>query len=79
MAAQLMEQMHKDDSNIKSSLEAANYKPTLDWLKSNIHQHGRRYSRNELLKKSTGRSLDAKPYLEYLQNKAAEVYGIEFN
>jgi carboxypeptidase Taq len=79
MAAQLMEQMHKDDSNIKSSLEAANYKPTLDWLKSNIHQHGRRYSRNELLKKSTGRTLDAKPYLEYLQNKAAEVYGVKFN
>ena len=79
MAAQLMKQMHKDDTNIKSSLESANYEPILDWLKSNIHQHGRRYSRNELLEKSTGRSLDAKPYLEYLQNKASEVYGIKFN
>ena len=52
MAAQLMKQMHKDDTNIKSSLESANYEPILDWLKSNIHQHGRRYSRNELLEKA---------------------------
>ena len=71
--------MKKDNLNIQSSLKVADYKPILEWLKNNIHQHGRRYSRNELLKKSTGRSLDAKPYLEYLQNKAGQVYGVKFN
>lgn len=79
MAAQLMNQMKKDNLNIQSSLKVADYKPILEWLKNNIHQHGRRYSRNELLKKSTGRSLDVKPYLEYLQNKASQVYGVKFN
>ena len=79
MAAQLMEHMKKEDSNIQNSLNSANYTPVLSWLNKNIHRHGRRYSRNELLEKSTGRTLDAKPYLQYLQNKASEVYGVKFD
>ena len=79
MAAQLMYQMQKNNLDIQSSLKVADYKPILEWLKNNIHQHGRRYSRNELLKRSTGSSLNAKPYLEYLQNKASQVYGVQFN
>ena len=78
MAAQLMDHMKVNDQNIQSSLVAANYNPILEWLTKNIHQHGRRYSRNELLKSATGRTLDAKPYLKYLQDKATEVYGVKF-
>jgi carboxypeptidase Taq len=66
------------DSNIQNSLDNANYQPILEWLKTNIHQHGRRYSRNELLELSTGRSLDSKPYLSYLKEKASDVYGLNF-
>ena len=78
MAAQLMNHMKIKDSNIQNSLDNANYQPILEWLKTNIHQHGRRYSRNELLELSTGRSLDSKPYLSYLKEKASDVYGINF-
>ncbi|MAF94906.1 MAG: carboxypeptidase [Rhodospirillaceae bacterium] len=79
MAAQLMGHMKKNDPKILSSLKVANYEPIFDWLKRNIHQHGRRYSRNELLKLATGRTLDPDPYLKYLQSKASEVYGVKFN
>jgi len=79
MAAQLMDHMKKNDPKILSSLKVANYEPIFDWLKRNIHQHGRRYSRNELLKLATGRTLDPDPYLKYLQSKASEVYGVKFN
>ena len=78
MAAQLMNHMKIKDSNIQNSLDNANYQPILEWLKTNIHQHGRRYSRNELLELSTGRSLDSKPYLSYLKEKASDVYGLNF-
>jgi carboxypeptidase Taq len=50
----------------------------LDWLRENIHQHGRRYLRNELLERSTGETLNAKPYISYLKDKASQVYGVKF-
>ena len=79
MAAQLMSHMKDTDQSIQESINEANYSPIMEWLKKNIHQHGRRYSRNELLVNSTGRVLDPKPYISYLKKKANEVYGVDLN
>ena len=79
MAAQLMSHMKETDQSIQESINEANYSPIMEWLKKNIHQHGRRYSRNELLVNSTGRVLDPKPYISYLKKKASEVYGVNLN
>ena len=78
MAAQLINTMDKDQPQIREEINKANYEPLLNWLKTNIHQHGRRYTRNELLEKSTGEKLNAKPYINYLKNKASQVYGVKF-
>ena len=48
MAAQLINTMDKDQPQIREEINKANYEPLLNWLKTNIHQHGRRYTRNEL-------------------------------
>lgn len=45
-----------------------------NWLQKNIYRHGRIYSSNELLKKTTKESLNPKYYLEYLENKFAKMY-----
>ena len=69
------------DANINDELEdinKANYSSLLNWLRENIHQHGRRYLRNELLERSTGETLNAKPYISYLKDKASQVYGVKF-
>ena len=47
------------------------------WLKDNIHRHGRSYTAAELLKKVTGRALDAEPFLDYLRAKYSELYGFK--
>jgi carboxypeptidase Taq len=41
-------------------------------LRGGIWQHGRRFMRDELLKRETGRGLDPAPYLAYLSNKYAQ-------
>ena len=61
-----------------NQINNANYSPLLEWLRSNIHQHGRRYTRNELLEKATGETLNPNPYIDYLKNKASQVYGVKF-
>ena len=78
MAAQLIDAMKKKEPEIQNQINNANYSPLLKWLSSNIHEHGRRYSRNELLEKSTGETLNPKPYIGYLKNKASQVYGVKF-
>ncbi len=79
MAAQLMNNIKLKNSEILEDVKNANYSTLLDWLKSNIHQHGRRYTRNELIKKATGEGLNSKPYISYLKDKASQVYGVQFN
>lgn len=45
-----------------------------DWLKENIHRHGRTYRAADLVKKVTGKPLSPAPYLTYLKSKYADIY-----
>ena len=49
-----------------AATEAGQYAPLAEWLRDNIWQHGRRFSRDELLTRVTGRPLEIAPYLAYL-------------
>ncbi|MDE1156533.1 MAG: carboxypeptidase M32 [Acidobacteriaceae bacterium] len=74
MAAQLYKTAVTVDSNIEPALSEGNYAPLRHWLQQEIYQHGRRFSRDELLVKSTGRTLDPEPYIEYLTGKYTSLY-----
>jgi carboxypeptidase Taq len=76
MAAQLFDTANRIRPDIRESLDRGDYMPLRSWLTETVHQHGRRFSRDELLVKATGRALDPAPYLAYLRGKAADVYGI---
>ena len=45
-----------------------------NWLKDNIHVHGRIYNSVELLDRLTGEELSPKHYLDYLNQKYTELY-----
>ena len=76
MAAQLFEAARAAGPGIQEGLEAANYAPLRDWLTQNVCQHGRRFTRDELLERATGRPLDPGPYLAYLKAKFSDIYGL---
>lgn len=76
MAAQLMETARKTTPAIQAGLETGDYAPLQSWLAEHVHQHGRRFTRDELLVKSTGRALEPGPYIAYLRGKMADVYGV---
>jgi carboxypeptidase Taq len=50
-------------------LTNADYRPLLTWLIENIYKYGRTFSPDQILQRSTGSSLNVKPYLNYIQNK----------
>lgn len=47
-----------------------------DWLKENVHQHGRAYSSQELLQKATGKPFSANAFTDYLSAKYKDVYSL---
>lgn len=75
MAGQLYERATKDPA-VAQGLRTADYTPLRQWMTDNIHIHGRRHSRDDLLVKATGRTLDPAPYIAHLTAKYSEIYGI---
>jgi carboxypeptidase Taq len=68
-AAQLFRAAMRTESKMETELKAGNYAPLLEWLRENIHRHGRRYSPQELIQRATGEPLRAAYFLEYLKKK----------
>ncbi len=75
MAGQLFEVARKDAA-VSQGLRTADYAPLREWMTDHVHRHGRRYSRDELLVRATGRTLDPEPYIAHLTAKYSEIYGI---
>ncbi|MGA1635403.1 MAG: carboxypeptidase M32, partial [Gemmobacter sp.] len=62
MAGQLFEVAQQDDA-VAAGLASADYTPLREWMTEHVHQHGRRFSRDELLVRATGRTLAPEPYI----------------
>jgi carboxypeptidase Taq len=73
-AAQFFEQARRDVGDLDAMFARGEFGPLLAWLRTNIHQHGKRYTAGELANRITGRELSSQPLLDYLNRKAAELY-----
>jgi carboxypeptidase Taq len=76
LAAQLFEAAGTAIPNLPAEIERANFAPLLAWLKTNVHQYGKKYPPAELIVRATGRPLTTEPYLRYLRTKFTEVYDL---
>ena len=45
-----------------------------EWLKEKVHQHGKRYTSHELMKKIHSADFSEKPYVDYLSKKYSQIY-----
>ncbi|MBR5872933.1 MAG: carboxypeptidase M32, partial [Oscillospiraceae bacterium] len=51
-------------------------KPIADWLKEKIHQHASMYDPNVLFEMVCGAPFDPSYYVEYLEKKFSDIYGV---
>ena len=58
------------------TIRRGDFSKLLSWLRSEVHQHGRKYHPQELVQRATGSKIDPGPYLRYLRGKFGEIYGI---
>lgn len=75
-AAMLFQKAGEDMPSLNSYIAQGNLIPLKEWLNDRIHRHGRQYTSEELIKNATGQTLRAEPFLQSLQNKMDEVYGL---
>ncbi len=76
ISAQLWEKMLADMPDMLEQIRNGEFAHLLDWLVTNVHQHGRKYEPQELVQRITGSKIDAAPYMRYLKTKYSEIYGL---
>lgn len=73
-AAQFFEQAKKDIPHLIIQIKNGDTSSLLEWLRNNIHQHGKMYSADELCKRITGESLNFKYFMDYAKEKYSSIY-----
>jgi carboxypeptidase Taq len=74
-SGQLLAALTHDIKDWRSQLTRGKLGGIQAWLTKNVHSLGDLYDPADLMKKVTGRALDADPYLNYLREKYSGLYG----
>ncbi|MGH2970220.1 MAG: carboxypeptidase M32 [Solirubrobacteraceae bacterium] len=69
MASQLWERLEADVEDVWERIEGGDFTPLREWLRVNVHHHGRKLYPRELLRRVTGEELRVDPFLAYLRAK----------
>jgi len=75
-AGQFFAQANADLSDQRAAFRRGEFRPLLDWLRANIHQHGQRWSAAELAVRLTGKPLSHASWFEQIRAKYGELYGL---
>ncbi|GMU91331.1 MAG: carboxypeptidase M32 [Candidatus Hydrogenedentota bacterium] len=75
-AAQMFEVIEKQLPTLWRDVGKGNFKPLLDWLRQNVHRHGRRKLATELIRDITGTDPSSEAFLRYLETKYRSLYGV---
>ena len=73
-AAQFFHKAAQEIPDLENKIEKGNFSELLTWLRTNIHQHGRIYSANELCEKVTGEKLNFSYFMNYAKKKYTSIY-----
>jgi len=73
-AGQFWYAMRAKMPDMDKQMEKGNFADLLHWLRENVHQHGRRFIRNDLMQKATGKPLATTDYVRYLNEKYSALY-----
>ena len=76
ISVQLFEAAVAAAPGIPADMERGDFSGLLGWLQQNVYRHGKKYVPMELLKRATGETLNAGPYVKYLKRKFGEIYGL---
>ena len=62
--------------DLYSQFERGEFMALREWLRENLHRHGRKFTPKEMLQKLVGSGISVGPYVRYLKAKLGEIYGL---
>lgn len=75
-AAQMFDCVNEAIPDLSAQFERGEFQSLRRWLHDNLHCHGRRYSAQELIRRISGRQLDAESLMTYLTGKLHPLFGL---
>jgi carboxypeptidase Taq len=76
ISAQLWERISAEIPDIYDQIGRGDFAALREWLRENVHRHGRKYLPRELLERVVGGGMDPQPLLAYLRAKLGEIYAL---
>lgn len=77
VSVQLFEAARQAHPSLHEDIGRGQFATLLGWLRQHVHRHGRKFLPKEIVKRATGTELTPEPYLQYLQSKFSDVYGVK--
>jgi carboxypeptidase Taq len=74
-SGQLLVAMQRELPDWRHRIASGDFHHIQEWLVENIHCHGNLYDPTDLITKVTGEGINVQPYLNYLTDKYAALYG----
>ncbi len=75
MSTQLFNAAKKAIPDLDAKTAQGDFSALIDWLRTNVHQHGRRKTAGQILLDATGSELSSESWMHYAQSKFGELYG----
>jgi carboxypeptidase Taq len=77
ISAQIWERIVAEIPDLTAGFARGEFAPLRDWLRENLHRHGRKFTPAETLERVVGTpQIDPEPYVRYLRAKIGDLYGI---
>lgn len=76
ISCQIWEKAHEAMPDLDEQFERGEFTGLREWLRENLHIHGRKFTTKEIMQKVVGGPINVGPYMRYLKNKAQDIYGI---
>ncbi len=74
ISLQLWEKINQDIPDLEDQIRQGRFDSLLDWNRTKIHRHGKKFEPQELVQYVTGSKIDSEPYLNYLRTKYSAIY-----
>lgn len=75
-SAQLFAAAEKQIADLPGQMARGEFSLLREWLRTNIHTHGKRFSASDLIQAASGESLTSQYFIEYLTQKYSAIYAL---
>lgn len=76
LSVQFYDKAVQEHPEIPNEIARGKFDTLLNWLRVNIHQHGRKFTPQELVQHVTGTSIQTGPFMRYLTEKYTDIYNL---